>query len=43
MKIGKVRPTPVRVPQRIQRKVKIEQPIPVEIPKKKEQDVPAKT
>lgn len=43
MRIGEVRPRPIKVPQRIERKVKIEKPIPVQIPKKKEQDVPAKT
>ncbi len=42
MKIGKVLPKPVKVPQRIERKVKREQPIPVVLPQKKEQDVPQK-
>lgn len=43
MKIGKVRPEPVKAPQRVERKVKIkkEQPVPVKLPEKKEQDVPA--
>ncbi len=44
MKIGKVQPTPVKVPQRIERKIKEDKPIPVELPKKpvkKEQNVPA--
>lgn len=43
MRIGRVKPTPVKAPQRIERKVKKEQPIPVQIPKKKEQNVPTQT
>lgn len=42
MKIGKVHPIPVIVPKRIERKVRKEKPIPVQMPVKKEQDVPAK-
>ncbi len=43
MRIGRVKGNPVKAPRRVERKIQREKPIPVQLPVKKEKNVPAQT